>query len=100
MSRNVGKRDLVDALAAKVDGVSKTKLSEIIDGFFDTVREELAQGSRVEIRNFGSFSSRIAPARKARAGFGAVKMVDVPPKGKVSFKAFNELKDAIVKKSA
>jgi integration host factor subunit beta len=61
---------------------------------FDVIKNSLAHGERVEIRNFGNFSLRKREARKAwnpKTG----ELVDVPAKTVPFFKPGKELKEIV-----
>jgi integration host factor subunit beta len=58
------------------------------------MKDSLAQGERVEIRNFGNFSLRKREARKARNPKTG-EVVDVPAKRVPFFKAGKELKEMV-----
>jgi integration host factor subunit beta len=51
----MNRSDLIDALKDKV-ALSRKDASKVVDTFFDALKETLANGDRIEIRGFGSFS--------------------------------------------
>ena len=51
----MNRSDLIDALKDKV-ALSRKDASKVVDTFFDALKETLANGNRIEIRGFGSFS--------------------------------------------
>lgn len=57
--------DLIRELSAQHPGLRPCDLERIADTFFDAITARLASGGRVEIRGFGSFTTR---ARNARTG--------------------------------
>ncbi len=57
--------ELVQLLARENPGLSPKEIEKIVDTFFDSISEQLATDGRVELRGFGSFSTR---AREARVG--------------------------------
>lgn len=58
--------DLVTLLAAQHPDLPTRELEAIVSAFFDTITARLADGGRVEIRGFGSFSTRDRDARVGR----------------------------------
>lgn len=50
----MNKSELVQALADKIN-ISIEESTTIVDTFFESMREALLRGDRVEIRGFGSF---------------------------------------------
>jgi integration host factor subunit beta len=90
------KRDLVDAVAEKMDGYLKKDVSQAIDIMLDTITEALTEERRVEIRGFGSFSIRQRKARSTknpRTG----KIMHIPPRKTIHFTMSKSLKDPLVK---
>ena len=57
--------DLMKRLAEANSGLAVRDIDSIVTTFFDEIVRRLAANGRVEIRGFGSFSSR---AREARTG--------------------------------
>jgi integration host factor subunit beta len=51
----MNRSDLIDALKDKV-ALSRKDAGKVVDTFFDALKETLANGDRIEIRGFGSFS--------------------------------------------
>ncbi len=51
----MNRSDLIDALKDKV-ALSRKDADKVVDTFFDALKETLANGDRIEIRGFGSFS--------------------------------------------
>ena len=65
VNRKLTKADIVDNIYPKVP-VSKKKIQQVIDLFFDSVRSGLLEGKIVELRGFGTFEVKIRKGRKAR----------------------------------
>jgi nucleoid DNA-binding protein len=59
------KADIVNRVAAAT-GVTKLETEILVDGFFKTIAEGLAEGEHFEIRGFGTFKVRKRNAREAR----------------------------------
>jgi len=61
----VNKAELVEAVAARLDG-SKKAASDAIEAFLDVVAGAVAKGDKVSITGFGTFSKSDRPARTGR----------------------------------
>jgi nucleoid DNA-binding protein len=59
------KADIVDRVA-KATGVTKLETEILVDGFFKTISEMLAEGEHFEIRGFGTFKVKERKPRMAR----------------------------------
>jgi integration host factor subunit beta len=57
---------LIDLLAADNPGLGTGDIESIVDNFFDAIATQLAKGGRVELRGFGTFSTRARTARTGR----------------------------------
>ena len=82
--RTVTKKELVNRIA-DATGVTKVVAKEIIQSFLNAIIEELAEGNRLEFREFGVFESRERAARRAQNP-RTLEKVDVPSKRIVKFK--------------
>ena len=58
--------ELIDKLVAANAGFAAREVEAIVDVFFDEILAQLAKGGRVELRGFGSFSTRGRDARTGR----------------------------------
>jgi integration host factor subunit beta len=58
--------ELVDCLSRSNPDFTSQEAERILSIFFDTIIDHLRDGGRVEIRGFGSFSTRKRDARVAR----------------------------------
>ncbi len=79
------KSDLVKALAEKHDGLTFREIDGIVSAVLDEIGSALAEGKRVELRGFGTFSNRHRPARIARNPRDGSK-IEVPPKNVPHFR--------------
>jgi DNA-binding protein HU-beta len=61
----VNKSELVNAIAARLDGDRKAA-STAVEGVLDEIARALVKGDRVQITGFGTFEKRARPARMAR----------------------------------
>jgi integration host factor subunit beta len=73
---------------------TKQQVAAVIDDIFDLIKNSLAHGERVEIRNFGNFSLRKREAKKSRNPKTGER-VDVPAKSVPFFKPGKELKEMV-----
>ena len=58
--------DLAKHLAAEHPDLPRADVEEILNAFFEAITTRLAKGGRVEIRGFGSFTTRARDARPGR----------------------------------
>jgi integration host factor subunit beta len=87
---------LIEKIAAKVEGLTKKQTELVVEAIFDSIKDALVQGGKVEIRGFGNFKLRSRKARKARNPKTG-EAVDVPPKKVPYFKVGKELREMINK---
>lgn len=92
MTKTIGKADLVEQVSAKVGAVPK--LYEIIGAVFDAVKENLAKGDAVSIRDFGVFKVVQCKERKGRNPKTGEEIV-IPAHKKAIFKPSKIVKEKI-----
>lgn len=80
----VTKKELVHRIAEQT-GVTKVVAKDVIQAFLNSIIEELADGNRLEFREFGVFESRERAARLAQNP-RTLEKVPVPAKRIVKFK--------------
>ena len=90
------KSTLIEKISEKVDGLSKKQTEVVIETIFESVKETLSKGGKVEIRGFGNFRLRSRNARKARNPKTG-EAVEVPPKKVPYFKVGKELREMVNK---
>ena len=91
--------DLVDALATRFAQLTHHDAETAVKTILDSMGEALAQGHRIELRGFGSFSvNRRAPriGRNPRSG----ESVAIPEKRVPHFKPGKALREAVDQPSA
>ncbi len=88
------KSGLIEKVAQKVEGLTVKQTEMIIDTVFDSMRESLAKGEKIEIRGFGNFRLRERKPRKARNPKTG-ESVEVPRKVALHFKMGKALKEAL-----
>lgn len=91
------KGDLVNSVADNMDGYLKKDIAHAVDIILDTIAEALAEGRRVEIRGFGSFSVRERKARSTKNPRTS-KMMHIPARKSIHFTMSKSLKEPLVKK--
>lgn len=87
------KRELVIQVAEKL-GYTQNEVSSVVQATLDSISESLAQGERLEVRNFGVFEVK---ARDARMGRNPRTGEEVPIQRKriASFKPGKALKEYV-----
>ena len=86
--------ELVAQLASENPGLTTRDVESIVSCFFDEIVAQLAQGGRVELRGFGTFSTR---ARDARTGRNprTGDAVEIEAKHVPYFKPGKEMRDRL-----
>ncbi|HLQ38699.1 MAG TPA: HU family DNA-binding protein [Planctomycetota bacterium] len=82
--KTVTKKELVNLIADRTKS-TKVVAKEIIQAFLEAIIDELAEGNRLEFREFGVFEVRERAARRAQNP-RTLEKVDVPAKRIVKFK--------------
>ena len=72
------KKELVDRIAESTR-ITRTLVKTVVQDFFDEIISELAQGNRLEFRDFGVFDTKTRPARTAQNP-KTLEKVEVPAK--------------------
>lgn len=81
---------LLEKLRQDNPHLSAPAVEKALDTILDEIAEALSQGHRVELRGFGSFSSKVRVARVGRNPRTG-EPVDVPPKRHMHFRASRQL---------
>ncbi len=89
----LGKKELVAHLAKTTD-LTQDKVSKVLDGAFDWIRDSLKFGEDVRFIGFGSFAVQKIAARTGMNPRTKEKM-DFAASNRVSFKSGKELKEAV-----
>lgn len=87
------KADLIEEIT-KLGDLTRRDGEVIVETIFDSVREALQAGDKIEIRGFGSFRIRQRKPRTGRNPKTGVK-VQVPAKRVPYFKPSKELRDLV-----
>jgi integration host factor subunit beta len=93
--RAVTKRELVIEVAEK-KGYTQNEVSDIIQATLDIISDSLANGKRLEIRNFGVFEVKKRDARRGRNPRTGAE-VPIPEKRVATFKPGKALKEIVEK---
>ena len=62
----MNKSDLVNSLLLKTNSLSKDDIEKSVKSIFELLSEALSNNLRVEVRNFGTFSTRARQQRLSR----------------------------------
>ncbi len=83
------KLDIVNAVVSRT-GVTRTKAEQAVETVFETMKNALGRGERIELRRFGVFNvkpRKTGIGRNPRTG----EEVSIPPGKAVRFKPGKEL---------
>lgn len=86
--------ELLLALAADNPDLRPEEVEQVVEIFFDEIAARLADGGRVELRGFGTFSTRQRDARNGRNPRTG-DSVDVPAKRVPYFKPGKEMRERL-----
>jgi nucleoid DNA-binding protein len=92
----MNKTELIDAIAAKVDGVTKASIAAVVDATVDTITDTLKSGGKVQLIGFGTFETRARAAREGRNPKTGAKL-NIAASKTPAFSAGKSLKDAVNK---
>jgi integration host factor subunit beta len=85
------KKDFVDSVATAT-GLDREQVRQTLQVFLEHVTQRLANGERIEFRDFGVFEVRQRAARTAQNP-KTLQRVSVPPRRTVKFKPGRLMKD-------
>ncbi len=88
------KSELIEKLSDGHELLNKKEAETVINLIFGGIGDALSQGSRVEIRGFGSFSVREREAREARNPKSG-ELVKIPSRRTPFFKTGKELRERV-----
>ncbi len=86
--------ELITNIATENLGLAVRDIEAIVDCFFDEITTQLATGGRVELRGFGTFSTRGRDARTGRNPRTG-ESVDIDSKRVPYFKPGKEMRDRL-----
>ena len=87
------KAELADLLFEKV-GLNKREAKDMVEAFFEEIRNALERGDGVKLSGFGNFQLRDKPQRPGRNPKTGEE-VPIPPRRVVTFHASQKLKHAV-----
>ncbi len=90
----MNKSDLINAVAEKLKNLTTHDVELIVNNIFDSMKNALSDGDRIEIRGFGSFEVRTRSARKGRNPRTG-ESVNVSVRKVPFFKVGKELKEMV-----
>jgi len=90
------KRDLVIRISGE-NGLSQQHVFDVIQKTLDYISEALANGDKVELRNFGVFEVKVRKARVGRNPNKPETDVPIPARAMVKFKAGKEMRAQVLK---
>jgi nucleoid DNA-binding protein len=90
------KRDLVIRISEET-GLVQQSVLEVVQKTLDYIAEAVAQGKKVELRNFGVFEVKVRKARIGRNPNAPENDVRIPPRAVVKFKPGKEMREAVLK---
>jgi integration host factor subunit beta len=94
----MNKSDIIEKLHELTPKLKKTEAKILVDGIFQYLVEQLAAGNRIEVRGFGSFSTKIRKAGKIRNPRHGTS-VETGERRVVYFRAGNEMANRVDNKS-
>lgn len=89
----MNKSELVSAVAEKV-GLTKKDTEEVVVAVFESVKEAMSEGEKVQIIGFGTFDVRERKAREGRNP-STGEPIQISAAKVPAFKAGKALKDAV-----
>ena len=78
-------------------GLVQQDVLKVIQKTLDYISEEVENGRKVELRNFGVFEVKVRKARIGRNPNSPEKDIRIPPRPVVKFKPGKEMRDAVLK---
>lgn len=93
--RTVTKAELAEALFDRL-GLNKREAKDMVDGFFDEIRQALERGESVKLSGFGNFQLRDKPQRPGRNPKTGEEIA-ITARRVVTFHASQKLKAAVAR---
>lgn len=89
------KRDLVVRISEDT-GLVQQDVLNVVQKTLDYIAAAVAQGVKVELRNFGVFEVKVRKARVGRNPNAPAADVRIPPRAVVKFKPGKEMREAVL----
>ena len=96
--QTITKKELIQRLADET-GHTKVAVKDILKRFFEEIIAELAEGNRLEFREFGIFEVKERPPRVAQNP-RTLERVQVPARRVVKFKVGRAMRERVVEDHA
>jgi len=90
----MNKTGLIEDIAARLDGVSKQQVQQVVDTFLESVTDNVAAGMDVTLPGFGRFSKQTRSARKGRNPQTG-ESINIPASNAPVFKAGKTFKERV-----
>jgi len=90
------KAELIDIVAEKCEGVTKSDIARVYDAVFETMSRSLEVDKRYAVAGFGSFEVKHRPQREGRNPM-TKEAITIAAKNAVLFKPSTALKDRLNK---
>ena len=94
MAASINKTGLIEDIAARLNGVSKQQVQEIVDAFLSSVTDNVSAGMDVNLPGFGRFTRQERAARKGRNPQTG-QTIDIAASKAPAFKAGKTFKDRV-----
>lgn len=88
------KATIIENLHDKL-GISRNEIHEVIDNFFEEVKDGLGADKIIELRGFGTFEIRTRKGREKARNPKTGNMVSVQSHGVAVFRPGKEIKDMV-----
>lgn len=88
------KAEIVESLHDKVN-LNRTDIHEVIDAFFEELKEGMKKGQVIELRGFGTFETRIRKGKQRARNPKTGEIVNVQTHGVAVFRPGKELKEMV-----
>lgn len=88
------KSDLADSVYDSVGGFSKRECTDLVDSFFEVMKDTLATGEKIKLSGFGNFEVRYKKPRLGRNPLTGEEIM-ISARHVVTFKASPVLKDFV-----
>jgi integration host factor beta subunit len=85
---------LIEKVSERVGSLTRKQTEIVVETVFESIREALVKGEKIEIRGFGNFKPKARKPRKARNPKTGER-VDVPGKKVLHFKVGKALREAM-----
>ncbi len=87
--------DIIKKLKKKHPKLNKAQLELVIDTFFKSIEQALVNEKTIELRGFGTFFTKKIKEKYSARNPASGKLIYVPEKNKVRFRASKKLKQLI-----